>query len=289
MSTLPPIRRQIRVAADQQTAFDVFTNGIGRWWPVAEFSVFGADATVALQDGRLVEQAADGRRAEWGQVTAWEPPTELAVTWHPGAAPERASQVRITFAPEASGTGTLVTIEHSGWERFADPAAARAEYDHGWPEVLDRFRAAAEAGADEPGDRDPGQAAITAAATTGPAAEHSDTQDTTDDTDNDDGEWTWVALLHRPGPTAPAPGELFDDARFAEHLAFLGRMRERGYLIAAGPMTDVLGEGMTVLRLPGADQLERAVDLATRDDASVACGFFDVTVRPWHVVMAQAK
>lgn len=255
MSTLPPIRRQVRVAVDQQTAFDVFTAGIGRWWPVDQFSVFGAGSTVALQDGRLVEQAADGSRAEWGQVTDWQPPTALAVTWHPGAAPEQASQVRVTFVPDPSGAGTLVTVEHSGWERFADPAAARAEYDHGWPEVLDRFRAAAEGAVGEPGD----------------------------------GEWTWVALLHRPGPAAPQVGELFDDARFAEHLAFLGRMRELGYLVAAGPMTDVLGEGMTILRLPGADQLEQAVELATRDDASVACGFFDVTIRPWQVVMAAAN
>lgn len=46
-------------------------------------------------------------------------------------------------------------------------------------------------------------------------------------TEND----TWVALLHRPGPTAPADGNVVED------------------------------------------------------DASVATGFFTVTVRPWQVVM----
>ncbi len=39
MSTLPPIRREVLVDADPATAFDVFTVGIGRWWPLRELSV----------------------------------------------------------------------------------------------------------------------------------------------------------------------------------------------------------------------------------------------------------
>jgi uncharacterized protein YciI len=102
-------------------------------------------------------------------------------------------------------------------------------------------------------------------------------------------EETWVALLHRPGPDAPAEGTVFDDPRFADHIAFLRRMQEAGYLIAAGPIVangeEPRGEGMTVLRLPGADRYEEAEHLARQDDASVAAGFFEVTVRRWRVVM----
>jgi hypothetical protein len=46
------------------------------------------------------------------------------------------------------------------------------------------------------------------------------------------------------------------------------------------------GEGMTILRLPGPGRLAEAARLATEDDASVAGGFFAVTVRPWQVMMA---
>ena len=42
-----------------------------------------------------------------------------------------------------------------------------------------------------------------------------------------------------------------DLPRFGEHMAFLDRMREAGYLVLAGPLADADGEGMTVLRLPG--------------------------------------
>ena len=259
---IPPIRREILVDADPQTAFEVFTTQIGQWWPMAEHSVYGASATVALDGGQIVERAPDGATALWGTVTRWEPPGALAFSWHPGYAAERASYVQVTFAAVAGQT--LVTLEHTGWEVFADPAAARAEYGEGWPVVLDGYRehmaAASEAGASEAG-------------ASGAGASEAGGGD------------TWVALLHRPGPDAPATGTVFEDPRFAEHVAFLGRMREAGYLVAAGPMTDAAGDGMTILRLPGADQLAAATTLATQDDASVAGGLLAVTVRPWRPMM----
>ena len=95
---------------------------------------------------------------------------------------------------------------------------------------------------------------------------------------------TWVALLHRPAdPTAG--GSVLADERFGDHLAFLRRMLEAGYLVAAGPLADRPGEGMTILRLPGEGRLDEATRLATQDDLSVATGFFTVDVRPWRVVM----
>ena len=85
--------------------------------------------------------------------------------------------------------------------------------------------------------------------------------------------------------TADGSGSLFADPRFGQHVAFLNRMHKAGYLVAAGPMTDAAGEGMTILRLPGAGQLADATMLATEDDVSVADGFLSVTVRPWQVMM----
>jgi uncharacterized protein YciI len=250
MSSVPPVRREIVVEADQATAFEVFTARLGQWWPLAGFSVYGEGGTVSFDDGQIVERAADGRSAVWGTVTRWEPPAAVSFSWHPGRSAERTSHVEVTFTAVADQT--RVTLVHQGWDAYDDPAAARAEYDQGWPTVLDHYRGALA------GD---GAARETAA-----------------------GE-TWVALLHRPGPAAPTAGTLFEDPRFAEHVAFLNRMAAAGYLVAAGPLTDRTGEGMTVLRLPGAGRLEAATRLATEDDTSVAGGFLDVTVRPWQVMM----
>jgi uncharacterized protein YciI len=251
VSTVPPVRREILVDADLVTAFEIFTDGIGRWWPLEKLSVGGEGATVAFTGGQIVESTGDGQRVVWGTVTRWDPPDAVAFTWHPGQDADRASHVEVTFA--AAAAQTLVRVEHSGWETFADPAAARAEYDHGWPMVLDGYREHVAGRADD-----------------------SASEDSEDD--------TWVALMHRPGPTAP-DGPVTDDPRFAEHAAFLGRMQEAGYLVAAGPLTGTDGEGMTILRLPGPGQLEHATRLATHDDKSVATGFFAVTVRPWKVIM----
>jgi uncharacterized protein YciI len=95
---------------------------------------------------------------------------------------------------------------------------------------------------------------------------------------------TWVALLHTPADPAIA-GAVFADPRFRDHLAFLGRMAEAGYLVAAGSFADRPGSGMTVLRLPGPGRFEDAVRLATVEDLSVASGFFTADVRPWSVML----
>jgi len=103
--------------------------------------------------------------------------------------------------------------------------------------------------------------------------------------DRPDG-FTWAACLHRPGPAAPESGSIFDAPLFAEHVAWLQRRLAAGELVAAGPLGDEEGAGMTILRLTGAGRHADAEALATIDDRSVAEGLFVVAVRPWHVLMA---
>jgi uncharacterized protein YciI/uncharacterized protein YndB with AHSA1/START domain len=269
--TLPPIHREILVDAPPDVAFALFTSKIGDWWPLAELSVFGASATVAFEDGALVERSPDGQAAEWGQVTSWLPPGEFSMTWHPGRDTLAASQVTVTF--RAAGEQTMVVLEHTGWDVFADPAAARAEYEHGWPEVLRLYQAYT-----APGSAGPSPSSAGLAGQGGTLVSDGDGEDS-------DGEATWVALLHRAGPAAEPGVSIFAQPRFREHVGFLQRMASQGYLVAAGPLADEDGAGMTILRLPGAGQLAEATRLATEEDASVASGFFTVTVRPWQVML----
>jgi hypothetical protein len=56
VSTVPPIRREIVVDADPDAAFEVFTAGIGQWWPLEEKSVHGQGATVAFAGGQVMMQ-----------------------------------------------------------------------------------------------------------------------------------------------------------------------------------------------------------------------------------------
>jgi uncharacterized protein YciI len=272
VSTIPPIRREVLVDASPGTAFEVFTGRIGAWWPVADLSVHGAGSAVSFDGGRILERSPAGQEAVWGTVTRWDPPHAVAFTWHPGRAPERASHVTVSFAA-AAGDQTLVTLEHSGWESFADPAAARAEYGHGWPPVLARFgEHAGQAGAAGPGAAGPGAGQQDAREQDGDGMQES--------------EATWVTLVHRPGPAAPPDGaSVFGDPQFRLHIGFLNQMRERGYLVAAGPLPDEPGTGMAILRLPGPGRLAEVAAMAARDDPSVVGGLFTVTVAPWQVLL----
>lgn len=243
---LLPIRRQIVVAADPDLAYQVFTEEIGAWWPLAEYSVHGADADVAFRDGVIVETGPDGSEAAWGTVLATDPPHGLSFTWHPGRDPLTPTQVSVTFAALAEGQ-TLVTLEHSGWHVLADPEKSRTGYRQGWPIVLGSYR-----------DR----------------VGKPDTTPTGD---------VWLALMHTPGQAGQDVADLGGHGDFVEHVAFIDRMRRQGVLVAAGSL-DERGDGMTVLRVPAA-QTGEYLRLAQDDDVSVVRELLQVRVRPWRVAM----
>ena len=141
----PPItalRKVITVETTPQRAFELFTNGIQQWWPLATHSVGEQQAVgVAFGEGvggTIVETLADGTTAVWGRVTQWDPPHLVAFTWHPGNPESEAGLVEVTFTPDTSGD-TVVELVHTGWERRADGARAREGYDTGWNIVLNQF------------------------------------------------------------------------------------------------------------------------------------------------------
>jgi uncharacterized protein YciI/uncharacterized protein YndB with AHSA1/START domain len=247
VAALPPLYHEVKVDLNPEQAFELFTGRIGEWWPLAKLSVFGHGSTVAFtEDGRLLERHGE-QASSWGEVTDWVPGERLGMTWHPGRPEEQASHIAVTFS--AYGERTLVTLEHSGWEVYEDSIAARNEYTGGWPTVLALFAGAATDGAE----------------------------------DEEQAPTTWAALFFTPADGQGAAA--FDDERFAGHVAFLNQMEEAGYLVAAGPMLDEDGSGMTILRLPGEDRLDEVQRLANEDE-SVISGLFNARVRPWRVFFA---
>ena len=246
-----PIRRQIVVPTDPSEAFLLWTDELSRWWPLAGHSVFGVGATVAFDDGVLEETSVDGDTATWGTVLDWVAGELLRLTWHPGAAPDQATEVTVRFTEidvaESPGQHTLVSLEHRGWERRADGGRARDDYDHGWSLVIAEF----------------GQHARPRAGR------------------------TWLVLSHTPGPGAPVDGPLFAHPDFEEHVAFLERLAARGVLVAAGPLTELdrppTGKGgMTIIRVPDAE-VAGYTAMATDDDLSVVRGLLQVQITRWLV------
>jgi uncharacterized protein YndB with AHSA1/START domain len=141
----------VEVPCDPDTAFEIFTRDIGAWWKRGTY--YWNDADRGLQyrlepqvGGRLVEvyDLETGEGFEIGRVLAWEPGKRLVFTWRQGNwDPTESTDVEVRFEPSASGT--LVTVEHGGWERV--PSAGRSQiegYGEGWAELLGFYAGAAE-------------------------------------------------------------------------------------------------------------------------------------------------
>jgi hypothetical protein len=132
--TVSPLVREVHVRTDLATAFTLFTDHIGQWWPLGTHSVYGEQAGVAFEDGALVER--DGAEtAVWGEVLSWDPPSGFRITWHPGTDPAQATEVAVRFTEVDDQV--RVTLTHSGWERRGDDV--RTRYGEGWVLVLGRF------------------------------------------------------------------------------------------------------------------------------------------------------
>ncbi|MBL8326153.1 MAG: SRPBCC domain-containing protein [Rubrivivax sp.] len=141
-----PVVHSVFVPLAPQEAFDLFTGHMRLWWPFTGHSCGGEDALDVQFEprpaGAVTELGRKGQRWTWGTLTHWDPPRSFAMRWHPGLPAAEATQLRVTFTPEESGTKVLV--HHDGWEaRGAAADLKRDQYDEGWPFTLAAFTAAA--------------------------------------------------------------------------------------------------------------------------------------------------
>jgi uncharacterized protein YndB with AHSA1/START domain len=147
--TTTAVRRSVTVQATPERAFEVFTAGFSTWWPLDSHHIGANMAVEAVMEprsgGRWFERDADGNECMWGYVTGWEPPHRVLLAWHltPEYAfdpdPEKATEVEVTFT-EHDG-GTLVELEHRGFEKYADAAAIRESVssEGGWGQLLEIY------------------------------------------------------------------------------------------------------------------------------------------------------
>jgi uncharacterized protein YndB with AHSA1/START domain len=147
-STFPAVERSLAVDVPPDWAFRFFTEKIGDWWPLEDYSTFamndrGRPDEVVFEPGvggRVYERLGD-ETAVWGVVNAWDPPHRVAFSWQTNPDWPGETEVEITFTAENGGT--RVRLRHTGWERLGDRAeAAHASYTSGWAEVLGHYEEA---------------------------------------------------------------------------------------------------------------------------------------------------
>ncbi|MGH3994468.1 MAG: SRPBCC family protein [Pseudonocardiaceae bacterium] len=151
---MEPSRAAVTVEASPERAFEVFTEGLGEWWP-KEFSwsqdVLEEIGIEPRAGGFASERGPHGFTIHWGRVLASEPPERLVFTWQiagdrsPQPDPGKASEVEVVFGATGDGS-TSVELEHRGWERHGDGAQQYRdgfEQSGAWPYAPERFAAAA--------------------------------------------------------------------------------------------------------------------------------------------------
>ena len=150
---IAPVHKTVVVSATQAHAFDVFINGIDRWWPKAH-NVGSAPVDKVVieprQGGRWYSAHSDGSEAVNGHIQIWDPPHRAVFSWEISARwkpdPKVASEVEVRFIAE-SPTRTRVELEHRKFEALGAEGgqAMRGAVNGGWPGLLELFKTEAEA------------------------------------------------------------------------------------------------------------------------------------------------
>ncbi len=151
ISVIAPVLKTIVVPLRADAAFELFFASMSSWWPLDTHSVYEEDADqVTVEErlgGHIIEKAADGRLADWGEILEWDPPRRAVLTWHPGYTEDSVTEVEVRFSSEGDEL-TRVDLEHRGWEALGERAELTREgYDSGWNTVFAvRFGSAAQRG-----------------------------------------------------------------------------------------------------------------------------------------------
>ena len=143
MSGRDVVTASVEVAVDPETAFEVFTEEIGRWWRPGPINWNHPDRAIGVRiepgiGGRWieVEDAESGEGCECGRITEWEPGARFTFSYRDSGHALDDTEVEIRFEPIEGGTRVL--LEHRGWERLAPDVAARGRMGKrwGWPNIL---------------------------------------------------------------------------------------------------------------------------------------------------------
>lgn len=143
------VRKVVTVQAPPEVAWQVFTEQMGRWWPLAVYKIGKANAVdVIIQPsvgGRWYERGDDGSTCDWGSVLSWEPPERLVLSWDITADwqydPDLKTEIEVRFIAE-SKKATRVELEHRKLDRYGsrrDQMRHIFETEGDWGRLLAAF------------------------------------------------------------------------------------------------------------------------------------------------------
>src|SRR5215472_1207367 len=154
------VRKVVDVGAPRDVAWQVFTEQMGSWWPLAMYKIGQANAIDAVMEprvgGRWYERGEDGSTCDWGRVLAWEPHSRLVLSWDVTADwqydPGLQTEIEVRFIAEGAAR-TRVEFEHRRLDRYgARRDEMRTIFDKtgDWGQLLAAFAQTAATSARQP-------------------------------------------------------------------------------------------------------------------------------------------
>ena len=139
--TVAPVVKSVHVNCGVANAFEVFTRGIGSWWPLDQLALAPGEVKEVVweerQGGEVYEISTSGERSHWATVLEWEPPSRLVLAWN---ILDRGDVTEVEVRFLAADGQTRVELEHRGWENVELTAQTkRGDYDEGWGVVLGKY------------------------------------------------------------------------------------------------------------------------------------------------------
>lgn len=148
MTTATAVRQAITVAAPQERAFTMFTEGMNKWWPRTHKIGQSELAEAVLEGregGRWYERDVDGGECDWGRVLVWDPPTRVVLAWQISGEwaydADLLTEVEVSFTAEGPDR-TRVELEHRGLDAYGDRAEEmrdRFDAPNAWLGILEEF------------------------------------------------------------------------------------------------------------------------------------------------------
>jgi uncharacterized protein YndB with AHSA1/START domain len=149
MISIAPVRKQVMVNANQQRAFDLFTNEMSRWWPATHNILKSPIKQYVIEPragGRWYAVGEDGSSCQTGYVIDWHPPQLVVLAWQLSAEwqfdPALVTEVEVRFIAESAST-TRVELEHRHLQRMGERGAqvrSMVDAPGGWTAVLESFK-----------------------------------------------------------------------------------------------------------------------------------------------------
>ena len=143
---IAPVRKNVRVNASLEHAFDTFTAGLTRWWPKGHGISKKPIAKVIMEPklgGRWLEICEDGSEVPVGTIIVWERPHRFVMLWQVNSdwQPDMNMKSEVDVRFTADGDATNVELLHHKFETMGAEGGGklREDVNGGWPGLLEKY------------------------------------------------------------------------------------------------------------------------------------------------------